>query len=461
MRTHGQNRLSNDLEKAAAAAAAANRNGAGPGDAAGPAGTSANGEPASARRGGRAQLLVLAGVALACIGLASAAQRGRAGLDSHRGVGVTVNAAPGRSLHTELAVTPARGDDDYAHVRALWASHTGDYGTALSEGSPAFWGAAQRLLQTCPAGCSCSCATATPTASTGPTPTRTNTNTVAPTPTNTQAATPTPSNTQAATPTPSNTQAATPTITAVATATAGPVKLVTACTQPGKIAITFDDGPFDYTAGLLTAFAGKTSGGVPAHFTVFQNGDNWSCIYRYADVIRQMDAAGHQLASHTWSHPDLTTLSTADITTQMRKMDYAFQKLIGKAPLYMRPPYGNYNNAVLNTLTSLGYRVATMWNVDSADWQTPADMTGPKAMYNAVPKGSTQEQTTLSLQHDTGQKTVTELAPFIIAWAQARNLKMVTVAECLGDSVNTYRQVTIPAGYVHACTDNAYTYTGP
>lgn len=414
------NRLSDDLEKVAADASGST-SGSGPGS------PSAAAAAAARRRARAVRALAFGGIALAAVGLVALAGDSRSA------------AAAGQ---VEPAAVPRSGAAE-AHVRALWAAYTagGDAAAVGNAPDAEFWGAAHRLLQACPAGCTCDCGgTATPTPAASPTTATTPTATQAPTPTPIATATPT----QAPTPPP------------IATATAGPVQLVTACKQAGSIAVTFDDGPYLHTAQLLSTFEGKTSGGAPARFTVFQNGDNYSCIYRYAALIRQIEAAGHQVASHTWSHADLNTLSAAQITAEMQKLDYAYQLILGKAPLYMRPPYGNYKSSVLNTLTSLGYRVATIWNVDTNDWKTPNDMTKPKAVYNAIAKGSALEQTVLSLQHDSQQKTVADLAPFIISWAQARNLKLVTVAQCLGDTGPAYRQVTIPAGYKHVCTTNVY-----
>ena len=94
--------------------------------------------------------------------------------------------------------------------------------------------------------------------------------------------------------------------------------------------------------------------------------------------------------------------------------------------------------------------------MDSNDWKTPSDMSGPKAVFSSLT--TAQAASMIALEHDTGAKTVSDLAPFIVAWAQARNLQLVTVATCLGDAnpAAWYRQVAIPAGWAHVCTANTW-----
>lgn len=70
--------------------------------------------------------------------------------------------------------------------------------------------------------------------------------------------------------------------------------IVYSCTVAGKVALTFDDGPFDYTQTIVDAL---TAGGHRATF--FQNGANYGSIFDYASVLQSMIAGGHQIGSHT------------------------------------------------------------------------------------------------------------------------------------------------------------------
>lgn len=66
------------------------------------------------------------------------------------------------------------------------------------------------------------------------------------------------------------------------------------CTVPGTVALTFDDGPYMFTAGLLDVLAAND-----APCTFFLNGGGLGGIYQYPDVVHRIWAEGHQLASHT------------------------------------------------------------------------------------------------------------------------------------------------------------------
>jgi len=110
--------------------------------------------------------------------------------------------------------------------------------------------------------------------------------------------------------------------------------------------------------------------------TFFVNGNNQGCIYDPAvqSVLKRAFNSGHQIASHTWSHPQLTTLTVDGITTEMTRLEQAFMDVLGVVPRYMRPPYGdgtfgdgNANDQkVQSTLKNLGY-VITTWDIATTD----------------------------------------------------------------------------------------------
>ncbi|KAF8975414.1 hypothetical protein BGZ46_009145 [Entomortierella lignicola] len=205
------------------------------------------------------------------------------------------------------------------------------------------------------------------------------------------------------------------------------VSIITRCTVPGTLAITFDDGPYLYTSGLLDILKKK---GV--HVTFFMNGKNYGDIANYQDVLKKAYNDGHQIASHTWDHADLTKLSTSAIKSEMTKLESAFKKYIGVRPTYMRPPYGNYNAAVTKTLSSLGYNIVT-WDEDTEDWQHPKDPAKSFALYKKVLTTSEVKKAGhIFLEHDVNHDTALVLAPEAIDLALSKGFKVVTVGACLG-----------------------------
>lgn len=124
-------------------------------------------------------------------------------------------------------------------------------------------------------------------------------------------------------------------------------------------AITFDDGPGPYTDQLLDELAKR---GVLVTF--FMQGHNAS---RYPDVVKKAYEAGHQIASHTYSHPQLTKLTDKDILGELAGAAGALDRATGTRNTYMlRPPYGSVDDRVLSVIGV----PAILWSVDTRDWES-------------------------------------------------------------------------------------------
>ncbi|ORY58382.1 uncharacterized protein BCR38DRAFT_468653 [Pseudomassariella vexata] len=197
------------------------------------------------------------------------------------------------------------------------------------------------------------------------------------------------------------------------------------CTVPNTVALTFDDGPFTYTSSVLDQLDAAGMKG-----TFFMNGNNWGNIYDYTTVVQRAVEGGHQVASHTWAHPDLATLDAAAVTSQMTDLETAFLSIIGKFPTYMRPPYFSYTDETLETLGGLGYHVIHA-DIDTQDWQfnTLGNTTSVGIFEAGLDAGGG-----LTLAHDVHENTAVTLVPAMIAAVQSRGLSAVTVGECLGDA---------------------------
>lgn len=200
------------------------------------------------------------------------------------------------------------------------------------------------------------------------------------------------------------------------------------CTEPGTVALTFDDGPNTNTGTLLELLENNTD----IKVTFFVNGQNFGSINEPAnqDRIRRMIAGGHQIGSHTWSHPFLTSLDRAGIVSQMDQLSDALRGIIGRAPKYMRPPYFDVNDFVVQTMGELGFYVIHA-DIDTLDYANQSE----EAIENSVQrfKDGLDQGGNLALAHDVHFWTVTRLASAMIDEVRARGLRAVTVGECLGD----------------------------
>lgn len=136
-------------------------------------------------------------------------------------------------------------------------------------------------------------------------------------------------------------------------------------------------------------------------------------------MINSAYNSGHQIASHTWSHPNLDDLDAAGIKSQMDQLESALLQIMGRYPTYMRPPYLNCGATCLSTMNTLGYHVIST-NLDTLDWQynTPTTNWQSQQIFsNSVSSGS------LVLAHDVHQTTVQLLAGYMIDTAKARGFR--------------------------------------
>jgi peptidoglycan/xylan/chitin deacetylase (PgdA/CDA1 family) len=211
-------------------------------------------------------------------------------------------------------------------------------------------------------------------------------------------------------------------------------QVITKCSRSGVLALAFDDGPWQYTSTLV-----NTLNAAGAKATFFVTGTLYGkhcmtspyirvlthigCIHNQATAVKNAYNSGHQIASHSWSHPsNFGSMSTAQLTTEMQKLEGALNKIIGKKPTYMRPPYLATGGNVLNTMRSLGYRVITD-DIDAGDWNGLSAQQSEQRFQQAGAGGNGH----IPLMHETYASTVNTLVPWLINWARQNNLKLVTV----------------------------------
>ncbi|KAG1526208.1 hypothetical protein G6F52_002639 [Rhizopus delemar] len=213
------------------------------------------------------------------------------------------------------------------------------------------------------------------------------------------------------------------------------------------IATAISASPIEKRAVKAKVYTTCSVPGVTATF--FMTGKNWgnvetqsvntpAGVKTYKQVIKHVYDKGHQIASHTYSHKELGGLSAAEVKSEMTKLDKIFKSVIGKSPLYMRPPSGSYDDNTLAALGNLGYKVI-LWDIDSNDWRYKdiSSLSNEQANYKSVIDKDSKKNPHghIALQHDVHKKTVTKLVPWVISYVKSKkNYKFVSVAECLGQS---------------------------
>ncbi|KAF7161808.1 hypothetical protein CNMCM5623_007273 [Aspergillus felis] len=197
------------------------------------------------------------------------------------------------------------------------------------------------------------------------------------------------------------------------------------CVIPGTVALTFDDGPFVYTPDLLELLSAYG-----ARSTFFLNGQNKGSFHGDAAVVRRIFDEGHQIGSHTWGHPYLTSLDYPAIVAQMTQLEDAFMQVLGFYPTYMRPPFLAFNGLVLSAMGDLGYHVISA-SIDTKDYENDH----PDLISRSFEKFRNELNAggNIILSHDVHEQTVHTLTRAMLEEIRARGLQTVTVGECLGD----------------------------
>jgi len=219
-------------------------------------------------------------------------------------------------------------------------------------------------------------------------------------------------------------------------------QVITSCTNPNDVALTFDDGPYIYLKEVSDTLVAAGAKG-----TFFWNGNNYDCIYN-ADVVDRVKYAynaGHQVASHTWSHPHLTTLTWDQIHNEMWLVEQALERILGVTPAFMRPPYGEYNDLVRQAAYVRGQKLV-IWDFDSGD-STGSTAAQSNAAYDQL--ANQHPSTILALNHEVYETTVSTVLPHAISVLQAAGYNLVTVAECMG--MQPYQTVTSPQTGTWTC----------
>jgi len=227
------------------------------------------------------------------------------------------------------------------------------------------------------------------------------------------------------------------TILALSSAFAVNASRISSCTEPNTIALTFDDGPFDYTTDLLDELKAAN-----IHATFFINGYNyWHDLETNPEkqaVLTRAVNEGHQIASHTWRHQ--IPVNETDIEPMMKRLDDVIEKATGYRPKYFRAPKGDIGADTVKFFEDLGYKVI-QWDTDTNDWDFKT--IGAEARVKLVKEFLTKEfaekrESYLVLMHDVNDHTVHQIVPWIIENAPFDQYKFVTVAECLGDNEETH-----------------------
>lgn len=180
----------------------------------------------------------------------------------------------------------------------------------------------------------------------------------------------------------------------------------------GLIALTFDDGPAMTTLPIIEALETNR-----AAATFFVNGIH---LTKYPEIAAYAARAGCEIGNHTTSHLHLPELGYEEIVTQTEGTSELIVSVTGKAPAFMRPPYGEYNEAVKRAARSCGLTLIN-WSIDPVDWDTDDPVVTRERILNELKDGA------VVLCHDR-MPCEAELMPRLIPELLGYGYKLVTVS---------------------------------
>ena len=181
------------------------------------------------------------------------------------------------------------------------------------------------------------------------------------------------------------------------------------------IALTFDDGPGEYTETLL-----DTVEKYNIHVTFFMLGQN---VEGRESTIQRMVKLGCEIGNHTWDHPEQTlpNMDLDSVVQEFQKTDDALVKACGQAATVCRAPYG----AITDEQMSAVGKPFFMWSTDSLDWK----LMDADADYNQIMNDTSLGDGSIILMHDIHEPSVKCATEKLIPALVDQGYKLVTVSE--------------------------------
>ena len=183
-----------------------------------------------------------------------------------------------------------------------------------------------------------------------------------------------------------------------------------------KIAISFDCAyGAEYTDSLLATLNEYK---VKCTFFVVKF---W--VDKYPDKVKKIIENGHEIGTHSSTHPNMSKLSNEKIKEELTLSIDAITSLTNTPVNLFRPPYGDYDNKVITVADSLKL-YTIQWDVDSLDWKDLSTSEITKRVVNKTKSGS------IILCHNNGLNTHKAL-PYILSNLKQKGYEFVKISELI------------------------------
>jgi peptidoglycan/xylan/chitin deacetylase (PgdA/CDA1 family) len=187
---------------------------------------------------------------------------------------------------------------------------------------------------------------------------------------------------------------------------------------PKLVALTFDDGPYPVDTPLLLDVLAD----LDVKATFFLIGRD---AEQFPELTQRIARAGHEIANHTLTHPNLDQLDDAGVRRELDGGRAALARLVSDPAIgsMMRPPHGRFTEATVLTAQHAGYDMI-LWNDDPGDWRTVT----PEALEAHIAAHATAPD--IVLLHS-GRIATVEMLPAVVKRFRSAGFAFVTVGELL------------------------------
>jgi len=183
------------------------------------------------------------------------------------------------------------------------------------------------------------------------------------------------------------------------------------------VMLTFDDGPADTgsTARILDTLKEHN---IKAMFFITGYGA------KHMDLVERIHREGHPMGPHTMTHPNMSRLPIAQMRAEIEPLIATIEKVTGERPKYFRPPFGAYNQTLLDLLKEYNMELLN-WTDGSLDWEGVKN--GRKDPNKVIDDTMRQlHRGAIVLMHDTLQHTADAL-PELITRMKAEGYEFVVL----------------------------------
>lgn len=185
-------------------------------------------------------------------------------------------------------------------------------------------------------------------------------------------------------------------------------------TEEKKLSISFDCAwGTDYTDKLLAIMENEN-----VRCTFFAV-EFWA--EKYPEYLKKISDAGHEIGTHSATHPKMSKLKAAAIDAELKTSVNAIEKVTGKKVELFRPPFGDYNDLLIERATAAGL-ITVQWSVDSLDWKNISAKEIENRVISRAKNGS------IVLFHNQGLHTA-EALPAIIKTLKGKGYTLVPIGE--------------------------------